>query len=62
MRLQAYRAVDQYAYDRVKHFLVRRRKVRNTGARQFSRERVYGDFGVLRLLRVHPGPPPCASR
>jgi RNA-directed DNA polymerase len=61
-RLQAYRAVDQYVYDRVKHFLVRRHKVRNTGARQFSRERVHGDFGVLRLLRVHLGPPPCASR
>jgi len=61
-RLQAYRAVDQYVYDRVKHFLVRRHKVRNTGTRQFSRERVQGDFGVLRLLRVHLGPPPCASR
>jgi RNA-directed DNA polymerase len=61
-RLQAYRAVDQYVYDRVKHFLVRRHKVRNTGTRQFSRERVHGDFGVLRLLRVHLGPPPCASR
>jgi RNA-directed DNA polymerase len=61
-RLQAYRAVDHYVYDRVKHFLKRRHKVHNTGARQFSHKRVYEDFGVLRLLRVHLGPPPCASR
>jgi RNA-directed DNA polymerase len=55
-RLQAYRAVDRYVYDRAKHFLKRRHKVHNTGARQFSYERIYGDYGVLRLLRVHLGP------
>jgi RNA-directed DNA polymerase len=61
-RLQAYRAIDRYVYERVKHFLKRRHKVHNTGARQFSHERVYGNFGVLRILRVHLGPPSCASR
>ena len=61
-RLQAYRAVDHHVYDCVKHFLKRRHKVRNTGARQFSRDHVYGSFGVLRLVRVHLRPTPCASR
>jgi RNA-directed DNA polymerase len=61
-RLQAYRAVDNHVYNRVRHFLTRRHKVRGQGTRQFSDGRIFGPLGVLRLRRVHIGPPPCASR
>jgi RNA-directed DNA polymerase len=46
---QAYRAVDEYVYDRVRNFLRRRHKVSSQGTRQFSAEQVYGRLGVLRL-------------
>jgi RNA-directed DNA polymerase len=46
---QAYRAVDEYVYDRVRNFLRRRHKVSSQGTRQFPSERVYGPLGVLRL-------------
>jgi RNA-directed DNA polymerase len=46
---QAYRAVDEYVYDRVRNFLRRRHKVSSQGTRQFPAERVYGRLGVLRL-------------
>jgi RNA-directed DNA polymerase len=46
---RAYRAVDEYVYDRVRNFLRRRHKVSSQGTRQFSGERVYGVLGVLRL-------------
>jgi RNA-directed DNA polymerase len=61
-RLQAYRAVDNHVYDRVRHFLARRHKVRGRGTREFSHGHVFGPLGVLRLRRVHIGPPPGASR
>ncbi|MCQ4188029.1 group II intron reverse transcriptase/maturase [Methylocystis suflitae] len=57
-RLQAYRAVDNHVYDRVRHFLVRRHNVQGRGTRRFSRDDVFGDLGVLHLRRVHIGPPP----
>ena len=60
-RLPAYRAVDNYPYERVRHFLVRRHKVPSRGTTRFSAGTVFGDLGVLRLRRVHLGPPPCAS-
>jgi RNA-directed DNA polymerase len=56
-RLQAYRAIDNHVYDRVRHFLVRRHKVQGRGTRQFSRDVVFGDLGVLRLRCVHIRPP-----
>ena len=56
-RLQAYRAVDNHVYDRVRRFLVRRHKVPGRGTRRFSREEVYGELGVLLLKRTHIGPP-----
>ena len=59
-RLPAYRAVDNYVYERVRHFLVRRHKVPSRGTTRFSAGTVFGDLGVLRLRRVHLGPPPCA--
>jgi RNA-directed DNA polymerase len=57
-RLPAYRAIDNHVYDCVRRFLVRRHKVQGRGARQFPREDVFGELGVLRLRRVHIGPPP----
>jgi len=46
---RAYRAVDEYVYDRARNFLRKRHKVSSRGTRQFPRERVYGPLGVLRL-------------
>ncbi|MCX6638048.1 MAG: group II intron reverse transcriptase/maturase, partial [Acidobacteria bacterium] len=46
---RAYRAVDEYVYDRARNFLRKRHKVSSQGTRQFPRERVYGPLGVLRL-------------
>ncbi len=60
-RMPAYRAVDNYVYERVRHFLVRRHKVPSRGTTRFSDRTVFGGLGVLRLRRVHLGPPPCAS-
>jgi len=57
-RLQAYRAVDNHVYDRVRCFLVRRHKVQGRGTRRFAREEVYGELGVLLLKRMHIGLPP----
>jgi RNA-directed DNA polymerase len=57
-RLQAYRAVDNHVYDRVRCFLVRRHKVQGRGTRRFAREEVYGELGVLLLKRMHIGSPP----
>jgi len=57
-RLQAYRAIDHYVYDHVRHFLVRRHNVQGRGTRRFSRDDVFGELGVLHLRRVHIGPPP----
>jgi RNA-directed DNA polymerase len=46
---KAFRAVDEYVYDRVRNFLRRRHKVSSQGTRQFPAERVYGSLGVFRL-------------
>jgi len=59
-RLPAYRAVDNHVYDRVRAFLGRRHKVQGRGTRHFSDDVVFGELGVLRLRRVHLGPPPWA--
>jgi RNA-directed DNA polymerase len=59
-RLMAYRTVDNYVYERVRHFLVRRHKVPSRGTRRFPRESVHNDLGVISLRRVHLGAPPCA--
>jgi RNA-directed DNA polymerase len=58
----AYEAVDRQVYDRVRHFLRRRHKVKGRGTKQFSREHVFGELQVLRLRRVHAAPPPWAGR
>ena len=46
---KAYRAVDEYVYDAVRHFLRRRHKVSSQGTRQFPEEKVFGSLGVIRL-------------
>ena len=46
---KAYRAIDEYVYDAVRHFLRRRHQVSSQGTRQFPEERVFGSLGVLRL-------------
>jgi RNA-directed DNA polymerase len=61
-RLPAYREVDNHVYDRVRAFLCKRHKVQGRGANKFSDGKVFGELGVLRLRRVHIGPPPCATR
>ena len=61
-RLMAYRAVDNYVYERVRAFLVRRHKVPSRGTARFPAEAVFGELGVLRLRRVHLGPSPSALR
>jgi RNA-directed DNA polymerase len=61
-RLMAYRAVENYVLERVRHFLRRRRKVQSRGTVRFSDQVVYGELGVLRLRHVHMGSLPCACR
>src|SRR6476660_1846727 len=60
-RMPSYRAVDNHVGDRVRAFLRKRHNVQGRGTRRFSDAQVFGGFGVLRLRRVHLGPPPCAS-
>ncbi len=60
-RLMAYRAVDQHVKERVRGFLRRRRKVSSRGTRQFSDQVVFGKLGVVRLRRIHLGPPPAIA-
>ena len=60
-RLPAYRAVDNHVCERVRGFLRRRRKVSSRGARQFSDQVVFGKLGVVRLRRIHLGPPPATA-
>lgn len=46
---KAYRALDEHVQESVRHFLRRRHKVSSQGARQFSREAIFGELGVIRL-------------
>ena len=56
-RLMAYRAVDHYVWDRVRHFQRRRRKVPTRGTKRFSADVVFGELGVFQLRRFHLKPP-----
>jgi len=60
-RLMAYRAVDNHVCERVRGFLRRRKKVSSRGTRQFSDQVVFGKLGVVRLRRIHLGPPPATA-
>jgi RNA-directed DNA polymerase len=55
-RTVAYRAVDNYVYASVRHFLRRRHKVQSRGTSRFSDEVVFGELGVLRLRDVQLNP------
>jgi RNA-directed DNA polymerase len=59
-RKAAYRSIDNYVHERVRHFLVRRHKVPSRGIRRFSKAAVFGELGVVKLHLPIPGPPPCA--
>ena len=61
-RLMAYRAVDSYVLERVRHCLRRRHKVQSRGAYRFSDQVVFGELGVLRLRHVHVGSLPSALK
>jgi RNA-directed DNA polymerase len=50
-RFMAYRAVDNYVWERVRHFLGRRHKVPSRGTERYSGDVVFGELGVLRLRR-----------
>jgi RNA-directed DNA polymerase len=54
-RTLAYRAVDNYVYQRVRQFLTRRHKVSSRGTTRFSSAVVFEQRGVLRLRRVQLG-------
>jgi RNA-directed DNA polymerase len=60
-RLLAYRAVDNYVYQAVRHFLRRRHKVSSRGTQRFPAERVFGELGVFQFRRFHLGSPAHAS-
>jgi RNA-directed DNA polymerase len=55
-RWMAYRAVDHYVSERVRHFLRRRHKVPSRGTRRFPLARLFGEWGIfsLRGLRLVP--------
>lgn len=55
-RTVAYRAVDNYVYECVRHFLRRRHAVRARGTTRFSDAVVFGELGVLRLRDVQLNP------
>jgi RNA-directed DNA polymerase len=55
-RTQAYREVDHYVLDRVRHFLRQRHNVRSRAVLRFSAEVVFGELGVLQLRQVQLGP------
>jgi RNA-directed DNA polymerase len=52
-RATAYREVNNYVADRVRHFLKRRHKVQSRGTEHYGYQRIFGELTVLRL-----GPPP----
>lgn len=60
-RMPAYRAVDNFVYQRVRGFLRRRHKVSSRGTRRFSDEVVFGELGVLRLRHEQLGSPPATA-
>jgi len=56
-RWMAYRAVDHYVAERVRHFLRRRHKVPSRGTRRFPLARVFGELGVFSLRGLRLAPP-----
>jgi RNA-directed DNA polymerase len=60
-RATAHRAVDNYVYASVRHFLRRRHTVPTRGTRRFSAEQVFGPLGVVRMRPLPVRPQSCAS-
>ena len=56
-RATAYREVNNYVSDRVRHFLKRRHKVQSRGTEHYGYQRIFGELKVVRL-----GPPPRIAR
>lgn len=52
---KAYRAIDNYTYDRVVRFWKKRRKVSSRGTEQFPGEIVFGKLGIQRLRSLAYG-------
>jgi RNA-directed DNA polymerase len=61
-RSKAYRSVDQYVFERVRRFLVRRHKVQGRGNRRFTFDVIHRELGVLCLQRLPRVAPSRASR
>ncbi len=59
-RKKAYRAIDNYVYERVVRFLKKRRKVSSRGTRKFPGAKVFGDLGSQRLRSLAYAQRPCA--
>jgi RNA-directed DNA polymerase len=55
-RAAAYRAVRNYVYESVRHFLRRRHQVHNRDTSRFSQDAVFGELGVLQVRRAHLEP------
>ena len=60
-RFMAYRAVDNYVWERARSFLGRRHKVPSRGTGRYSGDVVFGELGVFRLRRFALGSPVHAS-
>ena len=57
-RSSAYRAVDRYVANTVRHFLRRRHKVLTRGTRRFPPSRIFGELGIWSLeASLRPSPP-----
>jgi RNA-directed DNA polymerase len=52
---KAYRAIDNYTYDRVVRFLKKRRQVSARGTEQYPGEIVFGELGIQRLRSLAYG-------
>src|SRR5262249_761963 len=60
-RFMAYRAVDNYVWERARSFLRRRHKVPSRGTGRYSGDVVFGELGVFRLRRFALESPAHAS-
>lgn len=60
-RTIAYRAIDNFVYERARGFLCRRHKVSGRGTQRFSDSAVFEEYGFLRLRTVQLGPHAWAS-
>lgn len=57
---KAYRAIDNYVYDRAVRFLKKRRKVSSRGTRKFPGAKIFGELGIQRLRSLAVARRSCA--